>query len=290
MLYKISNDQIEISVDTKGAELKSIKSQKDGLEFLWQGNPEYWKDRSLILFPIIGGLPDDKYIYKDKEYNMNSHGFAKTSNFELYSKSEDELVFKLISSKETLDIFPFKFEFYVLYKIVEKQLIHGLKVVNVDEDEMIFTVGAHPGFNCPLYENENRESYKLVFEKPEVVSKRLKKGKLLTGERRPFMDGENEKVLKYEMFYDGAVILDSLVSKSLSIVNSENDRVITVEFEGFPYMGIWAAANDAPYVCIEPWYGIDSTDGDDYDIEKKEGMLRLDAGKEFECSYKMIFE
>ena len=61
-----------------------------------------------------------------------------------------------------------------------------------------------------------------------------------------------------------------------------------MEFEGFPYFGIWSAPNDAPFVCLEPWYGLDSTHGDSYDLRQKEGIMPLNPGEVFKCKYRII--
>jgi galactose mutarotase-like enzyme len=34
-----------------------------------------------------------------------------------------------------------------------------------------------------------------------------------------------------------------------------NQPYISVEFKGFPYLGIWTKPN-APFLCIEPWCGL----------------------------------
>lgn len=290
MIETIKNNFLEVSVKNMGAELTSLKTVKDGLEFLWQGDEKYWTSQSLILFPIIGGLPDDKYILYGQEYTMNSHGFAKDMEFELVDKTEAVICYKISHDESTLKQYPFKFELLISYIIEGNTLKHRFRVNNLDDKEMLFSVGGHPGFNCPLYPGEKMENYHLVFEKTEKLERRLKAAGLLTGEKREFMNGEKEKTLEHSLFYNGAVILDNVASRWLEIRSSNNPRVIRAEFDGFPYLGIWSAKNDGPYVCIEPWYGIDSTSGDSYDFENKEGLLRLQAGKSFECEYRIIVE
>ena len=69
MEVTLKNDRIGIAADTLGAELTSLKTA-DGLELLWQGDDNHWKSRSPILFPVVGGLPDDQYELEDKRYKM----------------------------------------------------------------------------------------------------------------------------------------------------------------------------------------------------------------------------
>ncbi len=150
---------------------------------------------------------------------------------------------------------------------------------------MFFSVGAHPGFNIPLYENEKFEDYYILFEKKETKNRRIKANGLLSGEQYKFLNNENMKQLEHSFFYNGAIIMEKLESSWLEIRNNVNSKAIRVNFEGFPYLGIWSAANDAPFLCIEPWFGLDSKKGDSLDLFAKEGLQKLAAGKIFECTY-----
>ena len=71
MIHSISNDILTVEISEKGAELRSIKSKVDGCEYLWQGNAEYWEDRSPTIFPICSSVFEGKYTYGDKEYEMD---------------------------------------------------------------------------------------------------------------------------------------------------------------------------------------------------------------------------
>ena len=287
MITTISNGILEISVNNFGAELSSLKTVADNLQFLWQGDAKYWTGQSYNLFPLIGGLVDNKYQFNGNTYELNSHGFARNSEFQLYEKTDKTLVYKLTHSEATLKQYPFEFEFYVSYTLEGNSLLHGYKVVNLSRSEMLFSLGAHPGFNCPLYENESITDYKIVFEKAETLTSRIKEGKTLSGERIDFMENENIKPLSHQLFYRGAAILDAVKSNWLVIENDVNNHSIRVDFEGFPYLGIWSAANDAPFVCIEPWFGLDSTKSDSYDFTLKEGLQKLSSGNSFQCEYKI---
>lgn len=288
MIDSIKNEVLEIKVKRLGAELTSVKNVNSGLEYLWQGDERYWSGQSYNLFPLIGGVPDDSYQLNGRTYNIKSHGFARKSEFVLYAKEPNKLVYRLGHSEETLEQYPYMFELFVIYELKGNSIEHSYKINNLSDDEMLFSVGAHPGFNCPLLENETMEDYSLVFETEETLYGRLKAGGLLTGEKKLFLDNQRERKLTHSLFYDGAVITGGLKSKWLEIRNSKNSHVIRVEFEGFPYLGIWSSSNDGPYVCIEPWYGIDSTVGDSPDFTKKEGLQKLESRGTFDCSYSII--
>lgn len=290
MIDKIRNDKLEISVRRLGAELTSLRTTDDNTEFLWQGDARYWKGQSTILFPIIGRLPDGMFELDGKLYEMEAHGFARDSEFELVESRPDMLVYRISWSDETLRQYPYKFEFHVKYKIEGNILRHRFMVENHDDRTILFSVGGHPGFNCPLYKNEKMEDYRFVFEKHEKLQRRIKREKLLSGKREWFLNDEKEIGISHSLFYNGAVILDGVRSNWLEIRNSRNSRIIKVGFKGFPYLGIWSTQNDAPFVCIEPWFGIDSSEGDSLDITKKEGLQRLMPGACFECEYSIIID
>jgi galactose mutarotase-like enzyme len=289
MVYEIGNECLKIKVKSLGAELTSIRDEEDGLEYLWQGDPAYWSGQSYILFPIIGGLPEDAYRYKGQSFVMKSHGFARGTEFEMVEQTSARLVFRMRDSAETHAQYPFRFELLVTYAIEGNQLMHGLSVVNRGDGEMLFSIGAHPGFNCPLLPGESMEDYRLEFEREENLERREKSGGLLTGERHPFLVGSSIKPLSHELFQSGAAILKGVRSNWLEIRSTRNPHVIRIQFGGFTDLGVWSSAGNAPFVCIEPWFGVDSTKGDSPDFELKEGIVRLAAGKTFSCAYVMTF-
>lgn len=51
MIYTIQNKDLKVKINSLGAELWSIQDG-DGLEYLWQGAPEYWKDRGVTAFSV----------------------------------------------------------------------------------------------------------------------------------------------------------------------------------------------------------------------------------------------
>ena len=64
MEYKISNNFVSASIKHFGAELCSLKKNGVDIEYIWQADEEYWGRHSPILFPIVGKLIDDEYIYE----------------------------------------------------------------------------------------------------------------------------------------------------------------------------------------------------------------------------------
>jgi galactose mutarotase-like enzyme len=291
MLTSIKNELIEIAVDTYGAELTSLKTVKDSLEFLWQKDSNYWARQAPPLFPIVGGLPDGHYQLGGQTYEMKLHGFVRWCEFTPVPSGPEELVYRLGYSEESLRQYPFKFELLVKYKLEANTLRQSFCVNNLDQKPLLFSVGSHPGFRCPLYEGEQMEDYYLLFEKPERLNRLLESGGLLTGETKEFLDGARGKALSHSLFPDGELtILEKPASQWLEIRSRVNERMIRIEFAEFPYLGIWSAKNDAPFVCIEPWLGIHSTKGDSPDFEIKKGLQKLAPGESLECGFTVTVE
>ena len=92
----IKSEYLTVVISTMGAELQSVKY--DEKERLWQGDPAFWSGRAPILFPVCGSLRDKKYVYGGKEYSLPQHGFARRSEFNTESVSENKATFSLKSS------------------------------------------------------------------------------------------------------------------------------------------------------------------------------------------------
>ncbi len=284
MITTITNQTLTVAVNSCGAELYSIRTG-DGCEYLWQGDPAYWMRRSPNLFPVVGLLPENRYRVGGKEFSLQLHGFAKETEFQLVAREPDRLRYRLAYTPETLANYPFKFELAIEYLIQGQTLTHRFLVKNVDQRDLFFSVGAHPGFRCPLEAGERQEDYSLEFETDELAERRFIEQNLLTGKRERFLDHEKTVPLSAALFSRQAIILQDLKSRSVTLRSNRSGRKVTVAFAGFPYLGIWSAPG--PFVCIEPWYGITSPQGAEVELERKEGILALESGKQFECEYRI---
>lgn len=281
MVSTIGNGDIEVSVSSYAAELISLKAS--GMQLLWQGNSDYWSRRAPVLFPIVGSLPDDKYELDGKTYKLGVHGFARNSEFEMVDKSKDVLVYKLTENEDTLRSYPFHFELFVSYRLTGNTLQQILNVKNTDSEVLPFSIGAHPGFNCPLYEDESFEDYLLFFEKDENIKRRFVRNRPPDPECENFLVNGREKALKHGIFDNGAIILSGLKSEWVELRSIKRSTSVRISFRGFPYLIIWSVAKkQAPFICIEPCCGISSADGAPLDFRKKEGLIFLQPGETFE--------
>ncbi len=286
MIYEISNKFFTARIDSLGAQLVSLKGC-GGHEYLWVGDPEYWREHAPVLFPIVGALRENRTRIDGQWYEMTRHGFAKRMEFALKEQGEDYLALSLEASGETRAVYPFDFTFIVTYTLTDEGISTRFTVKNIGERPMPYSVGGHPGFNLPVDEEAEFEDYTVQFRQNEcqdcpVID--LGTG-LIDGERKGFhLDGK-EIPLQHSLFYQDALVFEHLNSQTVRIVNKKTGKGIEMDFAGFPMLGIWSAVNDGPYVCLEPWTGCAtlSTEGDEF--REKKGMRELAPGDQTEHSF-----
>ncbi len=277
MYYSIENEYLTAQIDDMGAQLHSLAAKDSGFEYIWQGNPEVWYGQAPVLFPTIGQLAGDKFRYGGEEYPLAKHGFARKMLFEVADVDGARAVFILKSSEETLKMFPFAFEFEVCFELVGRALKVTHTVKNLDGKTMYFCCGAHPGFNCEIGDC-------LEFEESEAGAEveKIDKENILIPKKFP-VELENGKALRLtaDLFNEDALIFSDLNSSVVTLKSESTGRTVRFDFGDAPFLGIWAKPN-APYVCIEPWYGVnDDANGYD-DISKKRGIQSLNPEETFD--------
>lgn len=288
MEYSVENSKLMIKARTQGGEIISILNKENETEYLWNGNPEYWKYHAPILFPIVGKVVNSKYRVDGRDYELPQHGLARTSEFNMVDKKDDEVTFELKYSEESLKVYPYKFSLKSNYKLEDSTVKVTYTVENLDDKKIYFSIGAHPAFMCPIDINDSLNKCYIEFNKIED-SKRitLTQEGYLSHDAEKCLDGTNKLNLYKELFKDDALVFNDLKSNKMTIKSESNDKSLEVDFTGFPYMGIWAPKDGAPFVCIEPWCG----HADYYDFNgefsKKEGINSLEVGEKFRCTYKV---
>jgi len=216
---------------------------------------------------------------------------ARISDFSLLEQTNDSLTFGLNYSEDTLKIYPYKFSLRVTYTIEENSIVVTYKVLNLDEKEIFFSIGAHPAFMCPIEKNEELEDCYLKFNKKETSSViEITKDTYLSHKRREILIETDILQLSNEIFNNGVLVFDDLKSDKIAIKSKKNSKSLVVEFKGFPHLGIWAPETGAPFLCIEPWFG--HADYEDFtgEFKDKAGNLSLSVDKVFEYSYKISIE
>ncbi|WP_156299210.1 aldose 1-epimerase family protein [Streptobacillus canis] len=280
----LKKDLMELKIEEFGAEVKSFTIA--GEEFLWN-RKEYWAKTSPLLFPFVGGLREGKYEYKGKEYTVSTrHGFARDNMFEVVEKTDEYVKLGYYSSEETLEKYPFEFELYLVYRLVDNGFTLEYIVNNKREEELYFSIGAHPAF--VLADNYEEDAY-IEFEKEEDGLKyKLDESGFFRKDRVEYKLIDNKIInITEENFLEDAIAFKNTNSSVVYIKSRSTNKEVKTTYENFPYIAFWKSAN-APFVCVEPWFGVTDIVGASKDLTLKEGIQKLGPKEEFKA--KLVFE
>ncbi len=289
MEFSIQNEQLRVTVSTRGAELQSIQDV-GGTEYLWQGDPAVWEDRAPNIFPYVGRLTEKSYYYKDKLYHLPIHGFAPKAEFLAEQRSPQTLVMTLTDSPETLAQYPFRFRYDVIYALEGRRLTVTYRVENHDGEKMYFGLGGHPGIRVPLEAGMAFEDYFLEFETPcSPVRVTFSPDCFVTEGSQPFALEEGRVLrLRHDLFDDDAIVLKETARK-VTLRCSHGQRFVTMAFPDQPIFGIWHYPHrEAPYVCLEPWSSLPSRKGRIERLEEQPDLLSLEPGGTYETAWTLL--
>ncbi len=278
----LKNNALICELNELGAEIRSLKL--DGKNLMWSGDAAIWSGVAPLLFPICGGLKDDKFIYDGKEYTLNKHGYARTTEFTVENKTESSVTFLHTSNQSTLKVFPFNYELRVIYDLSENGIKVTYKVTNTDNKTIYFSIGSHEAYATP----EGIEDYDIIFPEKETLNSYILDGNLLETHTQPIIKNSNVLPLYDKYFILDALVFKDLKSKSATIRNRKTGRFVKVDFPNKPYLLLWHK-HLAPYICLEPWAGIPDPQETDYDITKKEGIIALPEAQIYEVSHNIQF-
>lgn len=288
MLCQIENSSLSVSADTRGAELMSILGA-DGTQYLWQGDPTYWKGRSPSIFPYVARLTEKQYTYRGKTYSMPIHGFAPTSDFTLESNDGGSMVFRLDSDERIYAMYPFRFSYFITCRLDADTLYVENRVENRDEKTMYFGFGGHPGINVPLDKGLAFEDYFLEFGPCELRRVEFTSACFVTGQETPFPLENGRLWLKHRLFDNDAVVLRG-VNGPVTLRSERGEHGVTLSAPGFPLLGFWhRVKSDAPYVCFEPWSSLPSHSGVIEDFERQSDLVSLAPGKTYKTEWSLKF-
>lgn len=269
----LQNAYLTVEISRAGAEIQRIVDAQ-GISRLWHGDPAIWPGRSPILFPIAGSLKEDRYTLGGVSYTLAKHGFAKTSEFAVEAQDAGSVTLLLSPAQHQDAGYPFAYAFRVVYRLHDNSIEVSFETTNEGDVPLWYAAGAHEAYACP----EGIEAYRLVFEKPEPLIRRVLDGSLLTHESEPVPSQEGVLPLGVDLFANDTLVFDRLASRRVSLVSSLHDRQVTVDYPDFDYLLIWTKPG-AGFLCIEPWSTLPDAVDADGDITHKPGMTRVAPGQ-----------
>ena len=284
-MIELKNEYLSIVVSEKGAELQSIKDA-NGKEYLWQADPNFWPRHSPILFPIVCSVNNDTYRIEGKEYHLPRHGFARDTEFKLIAQSERKVTFALESSEETKKVYPYDFTLSISYILDDKKIGVIWHVLNTDTQEIHFQIGGHPAFNVPGMKTGENQYGRIRLDNEESLDG-----------LKSYIDGSHEMTevpVEAEQgiieFTDNTWRNDSVkIHKSqvhrAELLGPDGEPEVTVDFRT-PVIAFWSPfQKNAPFVCIEPWYGLGDPRGFEGEFKDKPLMNHLQPGASFMSRY-----
>ena len=280
----LKSDQLNVEFQTLGGALSSIKD-KDDVEYLWQGDPNYWSGQAPVLFPICGSVRNDTVLYdkedgSQKEGKIPRHGLVRKKEFTLVEQTDNSVTFAIEDDEEMYANYPYHFRLEITYTVTGKTIRTQYKIYNKEsEKSMPYFIGGHPGFNCPLLDDEVYEDYYLEFEKPETctVPKPFPEtGMLDLKDRNSWLNNQKEIDLNYDFFSYDAVTLDELESRTVALRSRKHDKGLKLDFKEFPNLIVWSTLNKGPFIALEPWSGLSTSieEGDRLEDKKDVKIIK----------------
>jgi len=286
MLHTLSNDIVSATISSLGAELKSLKNIANNDEYIWQGDAKIWQGSAPVLFPIIGRLKNGQYQYQGKTYQLNKHGFARTSEFLVESQQSDAITFALKANDQTRQHYPFDFVLFVTFALTNNGLSVSYQVTNTGSALMYFTLGSHPALRLPL-DNSELSDYMIAFEQPETLDCYYLENDLLCDTPvKAYLNNESTIPITSGLFDKDALIFKDIQSTKVHLKNKTAGHRLTMDTGGAPHFGLWAKPN-APFICYEPWFSHDDPADSNGELTTKPGMMTLNPNAGFETSYQL---
>lgn len=285
----LENEVLKITINHFGAELSSVVKKDTGVEYIWNADEKFWKRSAPVLFPFVGSLKNKEFLYDGKSYQMGQHGFARDMEFSLVSNDGAQAWFSLSSDDSTYEKYPFAFSLEIGYVLSGNTLKVIWKVVNEDDKQMHFSIGGHPAFMCPLNGEGQQTDYFIAFDtKKDLTYSKLSENGLVYKKDNVLTTNGGKMQVTETLFDEDALVVEGEQAKEVSLCKPNGETYLTVSFDA-PLFGLWSPAKkNAPFICIEPWYGRCDDESFTGTLEEREYGHMLEVGESFEVSYEIV--
>jgi len=287
-MFTLKNAHLKLEIRAHGAEL--VRVLQDGVDYLWNGDSKFWGRTAPVLFPIVGAVAQGRYFYDEQSFELGQHGFARDMEFTCVYQSETKIRFELVSNEETRAKYPFDFKLCISYIVDEKTIVVKWEVTNESQRQMPFSIGAHPAFAA---EPDLSDYYLQMKDSTGIESYVFDDDKGLVKEEKAIITEDSTLLPLGKDLFEAHPTLILENETGITLNSLTHDRRVEVTFTGFPYVAIWSPINKegeiAPFICIEPWFGMADTHPEPSDIRNKKGIQILEPSEKFEASYQMTF-
>lgn len=281
---QLENQRYCVTFTENGGEIESFCDKVSGLQYMWQGDTTYWAGKNPTLFPIVGNTYRGSYVIDGKTYAMKNHGLIRYAQLKLQDHNDTMLTMTYDSNDQTLAQFPFPFHYAITYTLQDNKLTITYHITNTGEKDMPFSFGLHPGFRCPIHPDETFEDYQIKFSNEEHMQQLV----FDINKETPYtLQDVNMQVLPcdYTAFEKYNTIIYKNAKSAYVTLEGKHQNGVRISIAGYPYFALWTAGKDAPFICLEPWYGHADFSDVKEDFYNREGTMLLSPQKTFTTSY-----
>jgi len=283
----ISNQELRIAVSPHGAEMQSLKTVRMGREWLWQGDAAYWERRSPILFPAVGGLWNATCRVAGRCLKLSKHGFMRDKTWRIVERTSQQLTFEYEDCGEDREAFPWPYVVRVSYVLEGRSVDVKFEVENRATETMFFQMGGHPGFSLPDFVDptDGPDGFLRLTGRADHV---LRAGEQGCTEPQTYAFPQTQEGLVplcVETFANEALIFEGHQLTAVTVLNKAKQPLVAVRSTA-PVWLCWSPQGvHAPFVCIEPWYGLCDPIGFEGDVSERPFINRLEAGGTWRGGY-----
>ena len=286
-MISLENEFLRVQISPEGAELKSVFSVKNQLEYIWGADPRYWNRSAPHLFPIVGALNNNTYRHNGKSYLLPRHGFVRDMPSVLVEHKNDSAEFEFCANEDTLNNFPFHFSLRIRFALENSSIKTKYLLFNPDAVPLLYSLGAHPGFCL----HDKMENYAIEFDQEESTQRYFVDRGLISTENASFNTLNKRIFLKKGLFKKDAMVFKDLRSKRAKLYHINNERGVELTWdEKFKFFGVWTQPDCETFICLEPWAGIADHQHFNGDLHEKEGIRSLPPyqSETFELNYSFL--
>ena len=295
----IGSSELTLAVSPVGAEMQSVVC--DGIERLWCADPAVWGRHAPLLFPLIGRLRDGYYELDGRRIDAPTHGFCRDRRFGVVARDDASVRFATTDDADTRAVYPFAFRLEVGYAVEGSTITKTLRVENAGVTPMPFEIGGHEAYATCLDPDETMADYFVSFGKADAGTNEPAPDRIemfamdadgILGLPKIDVPLESGRLTRTpEQLGIDTIVIENVPDSTATLVSAKRGRSVTVEFPGFPYLGIWTKpAGDATrYLCLEPWSALPDAHFSPRELANKPGVRTVAPGETCELSYRMTF-
>ncbi|MDT4762810.1 hypothetical protein [Sphaerochaeta sp. PS] len=276
-MITLQNEKLTMKVALLGAEPQSLYAKESGIEYIWNGDKNFWPRRAPVLFPMTGPMKEGKMSVSGTVYDMPNNGFARDLVFTLVSQTSTQATFELQESEKTLKYYPFGFCLSITYTLLDDGFKAEAEIRA--KDDLFFTFGLHPAFSLDINGvGTALEAYSIEFDKEETVEMKRPVNGVFTTVKH-FLNNEKTLNLSREQTDKGPMILNGLKSKGVTLRSANGKHGVRVDRGNFETLVLWTIAPmHGQYLCIEPMHSFGDT-ARAFALEQMDEVLALKTGE-----------